>query len=80
MIHYDGDPVMAPADVDIHVVDKGIKIVVNPDADKSKRQPNIVQNAFCELFNDLSAVRTDITKQSRHIQTINKLLLKKLSK
>ncbi len=80
VIHYDGDPVMAPADVDIHVVDKGIKIVVNPDADKSKRQPNMVQNAFCELFNDLSAVRTDITKQGRHIQTINKLLLKKLSK
>lgn len=79
-IHYDGDPIMAPADIDIHIVDKGINIVVNPNANKAKRQPNIVQNAFCELFNDLSAVRTDISKQGKHIQTLNKLLLKKLSK
>lgn len=80
VIHYDGDPVMAGEDIDIHIVSKGIKIIINPNADKSKRQPNAVQNAFCELFNDLSAVRTDLTKQGKHIQTINKYLLKKLSK
>lgn len=80
VIHYDGDPVMEGKEIDIHIVSKGIKIIINPFADKSRRQPNIVQNAFCELFNDLSAVRSDITKQGKHIQTINKYLLKKLNK
>lgn len=79
-IHYDGDPVMAPADVDIHIVDKGIRIIVNPNADKSRRQPNMVQNAFCTIFNDISAVRTDISRQGKHIQSINNFLLKKLSR
>ncbi|WP_337389532.1 diacylglycerol/lipid kinase family protein [Prevotella sp.] len=79
-IHYDGDPIMAPANITIHVVSKGINIIVNPFADKTKRQPNVVQNAFCEIFNDLSAVRTDISKQTRHIQSINNYLLKKLNK
>ncbi len=79
-IHYDGDPIMAPADINIHIIKKGIKIVVNPYANKTKRQPNVVQNAFCEFFNDLSAVRTDLAKQGKHIQSINKYLLGKLNK
>lgn len=79
VIHFDGDPVMAEADIEISIMHKGIKVIVNPYADKTKRQPNAVQNAFCEFFNDLYAVRTDISRQSRHIQTINKILLKKLS-
>lgn len=79
-IHYDGDPIMAPADINIRIVKKGIKIVVNPYANKTKRQPNVVQNAFCEFFNDLSAVRTDLAKQGKHIQSINKYLLGKLNK
>ena len=78
-IHYDGDPVIAGEDVDIAVVHHGIKIIVNAHADKSKRQPNMVQNAFSEFFNDLSNMRTDITKQGRHIQNINKALLRKLN-
>lgn len=80
VIHYDGDPVMAPADIDIHIVSKGIKILVNPFADKSRRQPNMVQNAFCQILKDINAVRTDISKQGKHIQSLNKMLLKKLNK
>lgn len=79
-IHFDGDPVMTDADVDISLKSKGIKIVVNPNADKSKRRPNMVQTAFSEFFNDIHAVREDITKQGRNIQAINKRLLRKLSK
>ena len=78
-IHYDGDPVMTGPDIDIRLIEKGIRIVVNPDADKSRRHPNMVQNAFSEFFNDINIVREDITKQSRHIQAINKVLLRKLN-
>lgn len=78
-IHYDGDPVMADADVDISVVNKGIKMVINPYADKTKRQPNMVQNAFSDFFNDISNMRTDISRQGRHIHILNKILLKRLN-
>lgn len=78
-IHYDGDPVMAGRDVDISVVNRGIKIIINSDADKTRRQPNMVQTAFSDFFNDISTLRTDINKQSRHIQHLNKTLLKKLN-
>ncbi|MCI6161446.1 MAG: YegS/Rv2252/BmrU family lipid kinase [Prevotellaceae bacterium] len=78
-IHYDGDPVMAEADVDIRLVQKGIRMIVNPDADRSKRQPNLVQTAFSEFFNDINIVREDLTKQGRTIQAINKKLLRKFN-
>lgn len=78
-IHYDGDPVMTTADVDIRVIDKGIKIVINPDADKTKRMPNIVQTAFSEFFNNINMVREDINKQSRNLQAMNKKLIRKLN-
>ena len=78
-IHYDGDPLFTSADVDIRLVHQGIKMVVNGDADKSKRQPNMVQTAFSEFFNDLNVVREDLVRQSRHIQAINKVLIRKLN-
>ena len=67
----------------IIIIAKGkwpLKKGFNPHADKSKRQPNMVQNAFSELFNDIHTVREDITKQSRNIQAINKKLLRRLNK
>lgn len=79
LIHYDGDPVMTGADVDISVVNKGIKVVINPHADKTRRQPNLVQSAFSDFFNDIYSLRMDISRQGRHIQTINKALLEKLN-
>lgn len=78
-IHYDGDPVMTTADVDIQLVHKGIKMIVNPDGDKSKRQPNLVQTAFSEFFNDLNIVREDLTKISRNTQALNKKLIRKFN-
>ena len=78
-IHYDGDPLFTTADVDIHLVHQGIRMVVNGEADKSKRQPNLVQTAFSEFFNDLNIVREDLVRQSRHIQAINKVLIRKLN-
>lgn len=79
VIHYDGDPVMAGKDIDISIFSKGIKIIVNPYADKTKRPPNMMQNVFSDLFNAISTVRTDIGKQGKHIQVINKNILKKLN-
>lgn len=78
-IHYDGDPVMTDADIDILLHSKGIKVLVNPDADKRLRQPNVVQTAFTEFFNDVNMVRENISRQGRKVQILNKLLLRKLN-
>ena len=78
VIHYDGDPVMADADVDIVLKPKGIRVVVNPDADKRLRRPNMLQNAASELLNEMTIVREDITKQRRHVLALSKILQRKL--
>lgn len=94
VIHYDGDPIMADADLDIQVRAKGIRVVVNPDADKRKRQPSKVQTAFSEFLTSMHTARTemvdvmkeasnevaqDITKQSRKVQAISKTIQRKLN-
>lgn len=80
VIHYDGDPTMADADIDISLVHKGIKIVVNPDDDKSQRQPNMIQNAFSELFSNFDLIRSNVAQQGRKFQALNKIILRKLTK
>lgn len=79
-IHYDGDPVMTDADVDVHIEHLGIKIVTSEAAHEDTAQPNPVLNAFSDFFNNINNVREDIGKQGRRIQVINKLMLRRLSK
>jgi len=79
VIHYDGDPVMTGKDIDVSLEEKGIRVVVNPHADKRLRKPNIIQNAFADFFNDLNSLREDITKQGRHVQALSKILQRKLN-
>ncbi|MBQ9637011.1 MAG: diacylglycerol kinase family lipid kinase [Prevotella sp.] len=78
-IHFDGDPIMTDADVDIELKAKGIRVVVNPDGDKSQRRPNMIQSAAAELFNEINIVRDDITKQRRHVLALSKVLQRKLN-
>ena len=68
-IHYDGEPVMTDSDVDISIRDKGIKIIINPFADKTKRMPNAMQNAFSVFFNDIFNARTDKKLMSPDVKT-----------
>ncbi len=67
VIHYDGDPVMTGEDIDIELKPKGVKMIINPFADRNVRKPNVIQNATADLFNEINVVREDITKQGRHI-------------
>ena len=73
-IHYDGDPVMAAADVDISVVSRGIKMIVNPLARKSRRRPGRVQTAFSLFFNDLLATGADRLKAARHMDLKDRIM------
>lgn len=94
VVHYDGDPIVADADLDIQIKEKGIRVVVNPDADKRKRKPSKVQTAFSEFLTSMHTARTemvdvvkvasnevvqDVAKQSRKVQQISKNIQKKLN-
>ena len=54
-------------------------MIVNPNADKNVRKPNAIQTAFTEFFNDLNAMRDDISRQSKKIEALSKLVQKKLN-
>lgn len=79
LIHYDGDPLMSDADVDIVVKPKSINLVVNPHADDAARGPNFMQTAASELFYNMDRIRYKIAKQGRNIQAANLKLLRKLN-
>jgi YegS/Rv2252/BmrU family lipid kinase len=74
VIHYDGDPIMAGKDIHVQLKSKGIRIVINDHADKSRRKPNVVQSVYSEFFNELMNVRDDL---SRPLATM-KAILKKI--
>ena len=79
LIHYDGDPVMTGADITVTLREQGIKMVINPDADRSERQPNVLQTAAAELFNDLNEMRRVFNRRSHRIQILGKVLQRKLN-
>ena len=79
LIHYDGEPLMSEADVEISVKPQSIRIVVNPDADEAAHEPNVMQTAASELFYNMDRIRSQIAKQGRHIQATNLKLLRRLN-
>ena len=79
VIHYDGDPVMTGADIDIELKPKGINIIVNTMADRSERQPNALQNAAAELFNEINEIRDGIAQSRRKFQQWSKEKQKRLN-
>lgn len=79
VIHYDGDPVMTGPDVEVSLVERGIKIVINPVADKKLRKPNVIQSAAADLFNEINVVREDLSKQRRYVIKLSKELQRKLN-
>ncbi|MCI6550202.1 MAG: diacylglycerol kinase family lipid kinase, partial [Prevotella sp.] len=79
VIHYDGDPMMSGEEVHIQLEEKGIRVVVNPDADKAVRKPNALQTAAAELFNEINFVRDDLSHRQRQVRALSKVLQRKLN-
>lgn len=93
-VHYDGDPIMADADLDVSIKEKGIRVVVNKNADKRKRRPTKMQRMLSDIIGGVSEVRDDIVdtindakedvakdiaKQTKKVQDLNKMILRKLN-
>ena len=65
------------ADIDVELKPKGIKIVVNSQADRNLRKPNALQNAATELFNEINIIREEISKSRLKLQQWSKAVQNK---
>lgn len=77
-IHYDGEPITTGTDIDVHIEERGINIISNPETIESDNHPGFFLNAFSELYYNINNVRKDIEKRGKLFQDMNKALIKKL--
>lgn len=69
VIHFDGDPAEAGTDIEIELIPKGLKVVVNEHADKSA-------SAMKHLFQDLQEqINARLKNQQRRLQDTGKELI-----
>lgn len=84
VIHYDGDPVMSDADVEVEMISGGLKVVVNTEA--KPMVFNFVKTFFeyvnLDAFHTevLDKVRSEIVRTNRKILILNRDILRKLTK
>lgn len=78
LIHFDGDPIVTGNTVTITIIPKGIKVIINPNADKSLREPNVLQEATASVFNEFNCFIDKLNEHTNQIQKIKKDIQKKL--
>ncbi|MCM1109153.1 MAG: YegS/Rv2252/BmrU family lipid kinase [Clostridium sp.] len=76
VIHFDGDPVMAGKELDVEVIKKGLKVIVNPGG-VSPTPPPLLK-MFTDFYSDLANLSEDFIHGNQRILTLNKELLRKL--
>ena len=72
VIHYDGEPAEAGTDIDVRLVPKGLRVVVNAEANKGT-MPILkdIQDIYDQITGDIKA-------QQRKIFAINKTLFDRI--
>ena len=79
VIHFDGDPILTGKDIDVEIVQAGLKVLTHSDAKFNFRE-NIL-SVFSEYFNDLSNVaNAELKTQPKRFLVVNRALLRKLGK
>lgn len=80
VIHFDGDPMMADADLTVEIIEKGLRVIIGSQEEKPTINVNMWQNVI-DIFNDLKpSIMDDLAAHNRRLQTLNKELLRKLKK
>ena len=73
VIHFDGDPTIAGTDIDVQLIEKGLKVIVNTQPETAFVQ------MFSEFYEELANFGREIHQRNlKRINTINKEILKKL--
>lgn len=63
VIHFDGDPVMAGKHIEVELVPKGLRMVINA---QSSPQPPLL-HMFSDFYHDLSEIREDLLEKPKRI-------------
>lgn len=79
LIHFDGDPINTGCDIRIRLIEHGIKVIVNPTGNRNLRHPNAIQEAASDVMNNLSEIRSDMTRQMRTIQATIRHLQRRIA-
>ncbi len=79
VVHFDGDPILCGRDLNIKLVEQGIKMVTNPH-ERSFSSPfaRVFADIFADMRNEIQMLQEDIVKTNQKIRSINKELLDKL--
>lgn len=78
VIHFDGDPIIAEADLTVEIIEKGLQVIIGAPEEKNQANTNILQNVI-DIFNDLKpTIMDDISNQNKRLLVLNKELLRKL--
>lgn len=72
VIHYDGEPAEAGTDIEVRLIPKGLKVVVNETADKSTGP---ILKDIQDIYDQITG---DIKAQQRKLSAINKTLLDRI--
>ncbi len=83
VIHYDGDPIMAEADLEVEIIEKGLKVIIG------SKNGSIVTTASYSIFQTIfdsftdrrpisDAIAEDIAATNRRLLVLNRELLRKL--
>lgn len=80
VIHFDGDPVMAEADLTVEIIEKGLNVIIGQHEEKTLINTNMWQSVI-DIFNDLKpSIMDDLAAHNRRLQVLNKEFLRKLTK
>ncbi len=75
VVHYDGDPMMSDKDIDVEIIEKGLRVVV-PKKPEKDSNANVLQKAQ-EYVNGLKHINDVLVEDIAHK---NKKMLQKLTK
>ncbi len=80
-VHFDGDPMIMGDRLEVAVVEHGIKVVCNHEAeDTSRMEPNALQSAVSEFLSDISDVHNSLRHHGRNMLALKKHLWRKLTR
>ena len=79
VMHYDGDPMMAPENLEVEIIPKGLHVVASDEKVKNESM-NLLQQ-ISEYFSGLKPKGEEfLAKRQSHLFELNRTLLRKLSK
>lgn len=78
VIHFDGDPIESNTDIDVHVEEQGIRIIINPETSDYTAEPNAILSVFSDILNRINNMREDVEHQGRRLRILQRFWFRKL--